>query len=418
MLKELVKRYSYINLVLLDQAMVSGVNFLTGILIARFLGIEEFGVFTLVWMAVLFVNSIQMAMISSPMMTVGPKQSEDEKGSYYGAVVLQQIIFSTLTALLLWVGVIFSDRINPEWGVSHLALPLALALFFFQNQDFLRRLLFTENRALAALASDVVSYLGQIILLLVLFIGYQLNTDGVLWVIALTSALAVIIGWYQLDTMVFSRSQLLPVFKRHWVLSRWMTASAVMQWTSGNYFILVAGSLLGPVAVGALKAAQSIIGISNILFQGLENVVPAKASRDFKRGGIRVLTRYLIQVSAWGGGATFIVAVSVSIYPDALLGIIFGEQYYGYGQVLRLFSLYYVISFFSLPLRSGLRVLDSTAPIFLANVLMSAFAISFANTFIKYWGIEGAMVGMLVTVTISVLVLIIYFTKYVKGAIT
>ncbi len=44
MLKEFVKRYSDINLVLLDQAMVSGVNFLTGILIARFLGIEEFGV--------------------------------------------------------------------------------------------------------------------------------------------------------------------------------------------------------------------------------------------------------------------------------------------------------------------------------------------------------------------------------------
>ncbi|MCP4991175.1 MAG: hypothetical protein GY928_35505 [Colwellia sp.] len=88
--------------------------------------------------------------------------------------------------------------------------------------------------------SDVVSYLGQIILLLVLFIGYQLNTDGVLWVIALTSAVALILGWYQFDTVVFSARQLLPVFKRHWVLSRWVTASAVMQRTSGNYFVLAA----------------------------------------------------------------------------------------------------------------------------------------------------------------------------------
>ena len=70
----LLTRYSQINWALTDQAMVSGVNFLTGIVLARYLGIEEFGRFTLAWMAVLLVNSLQSGLIVQPMMSIGPKQ--------------------------------------------------------------------------------------------------------------------------------------------------------------------------------------------------------------------------------------------------------------------------------------------------------------------------------------------------------
>ena len=104
-----LNKHQKLNWTIADQGVVSGVNFITGLLIARFLGIEAFGVFTLVWMAVLFVNSIQIAMISAPMMTIGPKQSDEERASYYGAVVMNQLIFSISTSILLWVGVTFSD---------------------------------------------------------------------------------------------------------------------------------------------------------------------------------------------------------------------------------------------------------------------------------------------------------------------
>ena len=89
--------YSHINWALADQTMVSGVNFLTGILLSRYLGLEEFGRFTLAWMAVLFVNSLQHAAIISPMMSIGPKQPEAEAPAYYGAIVVQQIVFSRVS---------------------------------------------------------------------------------------------------------------------------------------------------------------------------------------------------------------------------------------------------------------------------------------------------------------------------------
>jgi len=48
--------------------------------------LREFGVFTLAWMSVLFVNSLQSALIVAPMMGIGPKQEERTGPATFGAV--------------------------------------------------------------------------------------------------------------------------------------------------------------------------------------------------------------------------------------------------------------------------------------------------------------------------------------------
>ena len=80
-MKKLLHKAKNLSWTILDQGMVSGVNFAVGILIARFLGVKEFGIFSLLLMAILFVQSIQKALIITPMMSVGPKIEEREKKS-------------------------------------------------------------------------------------------------------------------------------------------------------------------------------------------------------------------------------------------------------------------------------------------------------------------------------------------------
>lgn len=83
-------RYSHANWALADQTMICGVNFLTAILVARYLGDDEFGRFTLAWMVVLFVKNLQHAMIVSPMMgSIGPKQTRADMLACYDTVMVQ-----------------------------------------------------------------------------------------------------------------------------------------------------------------------------------------------------------------------------------------------------------------------------------------------------------------------------------------
>ncbi len=266
-------RYSHVNWALADHAMVSGTNFLTGILLARYLGLEEFGRFTLAWMAVLFVNNIQHAMIISPMMSIGPIQPEAESPAYFGAVVVQQICFAVLTFILFIFGVRMSGVFFPEWCVEGLAFPLACTASIFQLQNFLRRYFFTRKRAVTAFANDAVTYLGRLAGLAWLFWWYRSNDIAeVLWVITASYAIATAIGSPGLRGLVWRAQHWFSVAKRNWRFARWLVASAVLQWGIGNFFLIVVASVMGAPAVGGYRAVQNIIGVTHILLFGLENL--------------------------------------------------------------------------------------------------------------------------------------------------
>jgi O-antigen/teichoic acid export membrane protein len=375
--------------------MVSGVNFITGILLARYLGLSEFGVFTLVWMAVLFASSLQFAFISAPMMSIGPKQATDEAPGYYGAVLSQQVVFAVLSFVFLYVGVKVSGYFFPDWQVQHLALPLASVAFAFQMQDFIRRYFFTNNRGRAAFVNDAISYLGQLGLLIWFFRTARMDSATVLWIIAGTSLVAVLAGIFSLEHMRWDRAILGSVARRHWHFSKWLTGSALMQWTSGNFFIVAAGGVLGASAVGALKAAQNVMGVTHILFQGLENIVPVKAGNYYHQGGSKALVLYLRKV-AWAGGlATSAIAAFAVLFPEFLLNLFYGDEFAPYANLLRWYAAVYLVIFIGLPLRSGLRAIEHTRPVFTGYLLTTVFALVVFYPLVHGLGLLGVMIGLL-----------------------
>ncbi len=406
-------RYSYINWALADQMMVSGVNFVTGILLARYLGLEEFGRFTLAWMAVLFVNSIQHAAINSSMMSIGPKQPEAEAPRYYGALVVHQVVFSCAVFFLLFASVRLSGLVFPEWRVEGLALPLATAGLAFQFQDFLRRYFYTRNRGAAAFASDAVRYLGQIAILIWLFLSFReaMDSSNVLWVIALAAGAAAIFSVFFVEGIEINATHIRITTARHWRFSKWLTASALMQWMTGQLFIIAAGAILGATAVGALKAAQNLMGMTNILIVGLENIVPVRAAHHFRGGGRKALWGYVKRVTLLGESAVGTVAVIAAIAPDFWLGLVYGDQYRGYGYILQGWAVVYLLSFLGFSLRVGLRAIEFTRPLFYASLTATLFTMASLYPLVHWLGLNGIMGGLMTIQVIHAVVLIVGFSK-------
>ena len=405
MILDFFKKNKHLNLTLIDQAMVSGVNFLTGLLLARFLGIEAFGIFTMLWMVVMFVNSIQFAAISAPMMSLGVKyELQCERDEYYSGVITQQVIFSAITFIFVLVGIELIAHFNPKLYISNFGLPLALTAFFFQNQDFMRRYFFCHEKINLVFISDVLSYLGQLALIFVLYFLFEITLVDVLWIIALTSAMSVIVLLSKMNNITFNRKILIKSFKRNYHSSKWLIASALMQWTSGNYFIITAGLVLGPLAVGALKAAQNIVGVTHILFQALENIVPIKASQA-KKKSINHLTDYLKKVVLVGGLIVSAVCLVMGIFSEKIMNLIYGKDYEDYGFVLTYYSAIYILIFLCLPLRAGLRSLELTKPIFFAYIVMSIFSLVMATSMINQWGLSGALAGISITQMLMLVIL-------------
>ena len=411
MIKELFQRYSHMNWALADQAMVSAVNFLTGIMLARFLGIEEFGRFTLIWLAILFMNSIQMAMISSPMMSIGPKQSHDECSVYYRAVIFQQILFSLFTFLFLFFGIRLVAIWMPEWEIIEVALPVAVVGFFFQNQDFIRRYLFSRQKVRDAFWNDAVSYIGQIILLVIAFSVYEIKILDVFWIIAFTSAMAVGFGLTKLENKLSNNSDLKIITKRHWDFSKWSTLSTLLQWASGNLVFIFTGSILGAGAVGILKAAQNIMAVTHILFQAMENFVPVRASKIYIKHGKTALRLYKNKILLMGGGVTITFAFVVFIFSEELLGAVYGPEYSDYAYVLRWFSIIYIFMFMNFPLSAVLRAVENTKSIFYSQIISSVFVIACSYPLIQMFELKGALFSLLISYVSIMLYLYFSFSK-------
>jgi O-antigen/teichoic acid export membrane protein len=380
---------------LADQTVVSATNFLTAVMLLRFMGLREFGVFTLAWMSVLFVNSLQAALIVAPMMSVGPKQEEKDRPCYYGAVVFQELVLVICCFVLVFIALKVSDRFFPHKNLQQLALPLAVSAFAYQTQDFVRRYFFSTRKGSRALADDALSYLTQLPLLFLLHRAGDLNSVTALWVMAGTSILGLVPGWLWMEPLEFNREWIKTISLRHWRLSRWLSASSMLQWTSGNLFLLAAPFYYGAAAAGVLKASQNLMGSTHIWFQGLDNVVPVETARRLREGGVHSMLAYTRSILLKWGGMTALFAIVIAAAPGFWLRLFYGPEMAQYGYILRLFALLYVIIFAGGPLRAGLQALEYTLPIFWSYLAMTALAVVFAFPLAKRLGLNGTMLGLL-----------------------
>ncbi|MFZ1085827.1 MAG: hypothetical protein WAN35_12760 [Terracidiphilus sp.] len=379
---------------LTDQAVVSATNFLTNVMLLRFMGLREFGVFILAWMSVQFVNSLQTALIVAPMMSVGPKQEEKDRPFYFGAVVFQELALVAFCFVLVLVAVKLSGSFFPGKNLQQLALPLAVSAFAYQMQDFLRRYFFSTCQSSRAFADDALSYLPQLPIIFLLHSAGHLNSANALWVMAGTSILGLAPWFFWMEPLVFNRHWIKAITRRHWKFSRWLTGSSLLVWTSSNLFVLSAPIYYGAAAAGAMKAAQNLMAATHVWFQGLDNVVPVETARHLRAGGVPSMLVYTRSILLKWGGLTALFAVIMAVAPGFWLRLAYGPEVVQYGFVLRYYALLYVIVFLGGPLRAGLQALEFTKPIFWSYLAMTALAFAFAVPMAKGLGISGSLLGL------------------------
>ncbi len=395
--QHLIKGAKPVSWAMVDQTMVSATNFMTGLLLARFLGIEEFGRYTLVWMVAEFMNNIQDSLITSPMMSVGPKQSDDEVASYLGAVLVQQACITAAAFALIIPGGFLASYLFPDYDVAGLTIPLAFAVLCFQTQHFFRRYLFMRGRTLPAFICDVVRYPGQILVLLYLAYTGNFTTIAVLWTIAGSGAVAVLVGSCFIERPVLEMSRILSIATRHWRLARWLTSSAMLRWSIVGVFNVTMGALIGTAAVGGIRAVQSLLGLTHIILMGIENVVPGQAARALNQQGPAAMVSYLWRYGWITGSAMLAILLTIAAAPDFWLTLAYGPEYAGQSYVVRWFAVLYLVSFATTPASMGLRAMERGLGIFLSDLSASIFSVIFCYPLVAFLGVPGVMIGYTVT---------------------
>lgn len=408
------RQHSDLNWALIDQALVSTVNFLTMVVLARLLGVEMFGQFSIAWLVLLFFKSIQTAIILSPLMSIGPKQMVADRQLYYGSVLVQQGIFALGTFILIAVGVWLAGAIDADLEIGSLALPLALAAAMDQLQDCVRRYFFTVQRGVTAFGVDLLCFGSRtLVLLLMLYFGYG---DGAvaLWLIFASAAVAVLVAFLAMDPIRYEPDFFISVCQRHWEFAKWIMGSAVLRWMSGHLMVFVSGGVIGAYSVGAIRSTTNVMAPIQMFSLALGNVAPVRAARAFHERGMSALLRYLGKLTLLATAFTAFIVVGGVLFAEPIVGFLYGDEYLPFAYLVYWWAGIHLVGMLQIPLEVGLRATEKTRPLFYSVLVEASFGILFSYVLASQFGLPGVMFGILLTKIIPVTFLSVSFARIVR----
>ena len=404
--------------VLADQAIVSGGNFMLGLVLIRLLGLEQYGLFAMLWMGVLFVLSLQQAFITKPLMTLAIGKDKGEQHNYFHALWNIQILFGgTLVIILGGLAFICLDyNWTPNW-LTYVPSITSIA-FFYLLQDFIKKTFFIQKDYIKPLIIDALNYT-------LIFLGlfyFHLTESTSLW-----NTLIVIGTGYLFSTLIYSKrlffkdkSVAAPFFgdllKKHYHFSNWLLGTSILQWFSGNFFLIAAASTLGTTAVGAVRMAQNIVGLCHILFLAMENIVPAEAAQLFLQKNSQALAQYLLKIGLKIGTIVLFILSTMTIAAPYLIHWVYGASFVSYSYVVWGYCLLYIFVFIGYPVRYFFRTIQFTKPIFVANCFCTLFSLVIAFPMVNTWGITGLLIGLIVSQIVTLVVYAYFLWEKLAGS--
>ena len=381
-----------------DQGIISGLNFLTFLVLARWMPVDAFGAYVLAYSGLMFFQSFQHALVTRAHNVLGARR----KGSDYQTFTQSVLALVTGGAFIVGsflglIAVVFWLFGLPGWAGALAGLAVASAPWLIQ--DAIRRLLYTSERIGAATINDAVSYILQFGAILWLYLsGAQGSVFLVLGVLGASSLVAVLAGLAQLGSALLTRpdrNSFLENTRAVWHYGKWLSSGELVGWIGQNGNTWLIGGLLGAPLVAGYRAATYVTNLFNPFDLAVSNYLPVKAARVLEEDGHSGMIRWLRRSALLLCVPYVMLATGITFFSFELLGLFYDARY-----TTELLALVLIISvwarfsgFLVNFFRLGLMAAERTVPVFISQIIgLIVFAVV-STALISWIGIAGAPLG-------------------------
>lgn len=380
-----------------DQLVVSGSNFISMLLAGRFMQPADFGSFILAYTLCLFFANVHRALITQPLNVLGAGEASERLGSRMSGLLLLHGALLPAGGLLIAIGGVFF------FSDSDLCLAAIAYIFAYSLQDLFRRWCYTRGEPDRALFNDVISYVGQVLLLIML--GWQGSLTGVsaFYAMASTSALAVVFG---LPKVSWGRPQwpeLVRVGREHARFGGWLLATVLATWSASQLYPFLVAEL-GAASVAVFAACRNIANGVGVLVQTVNNYLPSRMRLVLKEKGAGAFATLYRRVLFSVALAALIGCSAMAFWAEAILGIVYGETYRSAAVILQILSLGTFFTALGAVLGSKALALQDSRSSFISNIVAALFTFTVGFFAVSRWGVAGAAVAASGSVLIAVMV--------------
>ena len=377
------------SLVLLDQGVLSGFAFLTTLALLRGMGLQGFGLYSLLALGWMWGLGLVQALLIQPMQTLvgsrtGARREAYLSGCWRLALGLM-VPVSALSAALVW---------GLGCGAD-VALGFACFLLARTLQMQVRGAAFAVGARREALISDAIGQGGGFLAIVLLGPVLDWSLSGILLLQAAGWALA---GGYSLIGFVGRGVEPLPLrglAVRHWRFARWLVGMAAVRWVASNAFLLAVAAQFGPASLAIVRGVQAIVGVANLGLAAMESVLPTGAAVEAGRDGERGLVRYLRGFALKGFVPVGLLVACLVVFPGPFLVLVFGGVPPEGARELLMGLAFLPASSFLYTLYSvAYRTLRMTRQMFWCYGAMALLVSGLAPVVVEEFGLAGAAWGM------------------------
>lgn len=380
-------------------------NFLTSAVLARMLGVHDFGVFSVFYIILQYLNSIQVALIVSPMMTLAPQITAKSNRAVFlkGMGGYQYVFSAACCGFTLLLAVVDRFHLAPSKIDPGVLVPFALSIFFFQAQDWLRRFWYVEERGKAVFVNDVISYVGQVAVLLVLWRIHAATVGAAYYAVASTSLVAFMVGVASEDIWTNLR-QVRVVVKETWAFGRSLLVASQFQWVGSQGILIIVAAISGVNAAGGIRAVMALLGPVNVLYQLLDNVIPVRAAREFAKSGRAGLLAYLRRVGILLSVMVGVPVLLISLAAKPIMAIAFGKAFEAFAHLVFWQAIYVLLALLYKGLQYYHRTMGTVGVLARSALIVSVVSVASCIVLARQFGATGGMIALVVGQVLNVFI--------------
>ena len=274
----------------LDQAVLSAVNLLVGVLLLRNADQDQYALFVLAQAGVLLATAVYQSLIGRPMSI----QSQDlpegpERQAYtqtmFGAQALITLPLTLLAAIGMWLCAGMSHEHAPGFELASVIAAIAAALTV--AREHLRQSLMLLRKPQLALKFDLL-YAVMFAGIVFAAVDQPYAAAWALTGMAAGSLMALILARKHLIKRTRMKWQLIcQAFAKSWPLGRWSLAGGLLAWSylNGFYYVVSLIATLNTVAI--LGAARLLVMPINLLITGMNQQMLPMTRNWLNLHGIR-----------------------------------------------------------------------------------------------------------------------------------
>ena len=396
------KRWAWLGkgaLAITDQGLLSGSNFLLGILLARWLTRDEYGAYALGFSIFLFLSGFHNAFFLEPMSVLGPESYSECLSGYIRKLLGLHFPLAFLLSLLTIAAIPFLHFFKTDqaltsalWGVS-VAVPLILFQWLCRRAAYLRL-----SPGLAAAGSAIYSV--ALVMLMLAFkklVWLSPFTGFLIPSLAALPAILALLASLPKGVSVQPGPSNSDIVHRHWRYGRWVVGGTTASWLSANAYYVIVGAMLPMKDLAALRALrnftlpciQALVAI-NLL------VLPWASSRFAKEGsaGLQHRTRQLTWL--FGGGAVVYLA-TIWLLGGNIMNFLYAGRYDEFASLLVLATAPLVFIAAAMGKEVAVQVMQAPSEVFLAYGVSGALTVVAGVALTHFWGLTGGLVGLLIS---------------------